>query len=809
MARSEATLGNDPRIAEARLSTRRRRLLVLCAVAGSLVLAAILTLQVSSGGPVPIGASIQQAGEIAERSYKAPTEITLVDRQATEEVRRAALEQASIVYDFAAGRALELRQRLGTAFLAAQEELARQTPEGSEAQVEIDPGSAFVAALGEEVEVSARGLGFLGKSKFREEDESGLVALVVPVVSRMIVGDLQELARHGASRTVLVRELGSENEQRLLDAESVLSQAEALTQLRGQAASVFGDRPSRERKALVAIAEGMVRPNLQINLRATDERRQAASDGAKEVTITLRKGEIIARDGDPLTERHVWILEGIQNQARTTNQLASFIAIALLIFIVVSVIWRFASHGIQSFPRGVKDAVFLMSVLVATALGMRLGLFLCEAVGNSRDLAPLFPDAPEPLYYVIPLAAATMLVRTIHSAETAALFAVAASMLAGLQMTNELPYALFVLVGSLTAAVGVARVTQRGTLLRAGVRVGGANALVVAALELLEAQGAPVRFLTAVLLSLVGGALSGVLVAGVTPLVEGIFSYTTDVKLLELSNRDQPLLRELEMRAPGTYHHSMMVGHLAERAAEIIGANALLCKVGGYYHDIGKMRRPHFFVENVTIHGGENRHEKLAPSISAKIIKAHVKDGLEYGRENKLSGPIMSGIAQHHGTSVIRFFYEKAKEQSDQDKEGLVQEHDYRYPGPRPQTCEAGILMLADSVEAASRTLTDATPARIQQLVQRITNNYFRDGQLNECNLTLRDLNAIARSFIDTLSAIKHARIDYPDPTDPGGRKLEEAEGEGLAEPRSPREKDRPERAAEVGGDDLKRLGLP
>ncbi|MEE2703319.1 MAG: HDIG domain-containing metalloprotein, partial [Myxococcota bacterium] len=760
-------------------------------------------------GPVPIGASIQQAGEIAERSYKAPNEITLVDRQATEEVRRAALEQASIVYDFDAGRALELRQRLGTAFLAAQEELARQTPEGSEPQVEIDPGSAFVAALGEEVEVSARGLGFLGKSKFREEDESGLVALVVPVVSRMIVGDLQELARHGASRTVLVRELGSENEQRLLDAESVLSQAEALTQLRGQAASVFGDRPSRERKALVAIAEGMVRPNLQINLRATDERRQAASDGAKEVTITLRKGEIIARDGDPLTERHVWILEGIQDQARTTNQLASFIAIALLIFIVVSVIWRFASHGIQSFPRGVKDAVFLMSALVATALGMRLGLFLCEAVGNSRDLAPLFPDAPEPLYYVIPLAAATMLVRTIHSAETAALFAVAASMLAGLQMTNELPYALFVLVGSLTAAVGVARVTQRGTLLRAGVRVGGANALVVAALELLEAQGAPVRFLTAVLLSLVGGALSGVLVAGVTPLVEGIFSYTTDVKLLELSNRDQPLLRELEMRAPGTYHHSMMVGHLAERAAEIIGANALLCKVGGYYHDIGKMRRPHFFVENVTIHGGENRHEKLAPSISAKIIKAHVKDGLEYGRENKLSGPIMSGIAQHHGTSVIRFFYEKAKEQSDQEKEGLVQEHDYRYPGPRPQTCEAGILMLADSVEAASRTLTDATPARIQQLVQRITNNYFRDGQLNECNLTLRDLNAIARSFIDTLSAIKHARIDYPDPTDPGGRKLEEAEGEGLAEPRSSGEKDRPERAAEVGGDDLKRLGLP
>ncbi|NRA01841.1 MAG: HD domain-containing protein [Myxococcales bacterium] len=809
MAKAESTLGNDPKLEEARLRARRRRLLLLCAVAASLVLAAILTLQVSNGGPVPIGASIQQPGEIAERSYKAPNEVTLVDRQATEEVRRAALEQASIVYDFDAGRALELRGRLGDAFAAARAALEKEAPEGGEAEAAIDPGEAFVAALGEEVEVSARGLAVLGKSDFREQDERGLVALVVPVVARMIVGDPQELARHGASRTVLVRELGAEDEQRLLDSEAVLSQPEAVAQLRGQAASVLEGRPRRERKALVAIAEGMLRPNLQINLRATDERRQAAADGVKEVTITLRKGEIIARDGDPLTERHVWILKGIQDQARTTNQLAGFIAVALLIFIVVSVLWRFASHGIESFPRGIKDAGFLLSVLIVTALGTRLGLFLCEAVGNSRDLAPLFPDTPEPLYYVIPVAAATMLVRTIHSAETAAVFAVAASMLAGLQMANELSYALFVLVGSLTAAVGVARVTQRGTLLRAGVRVGVANALVVAALELLEAQGAPVRFLTAVSLSLVGGALSGVVVAGVTPLVEGIFSYTTDVKLLELSNRDQPLLRELEMRAPGTYHHSMMVGHLAERAAEIIGANAILCKVAGYYHDIGKMRRPHFFVENVTIHGGENRHEKLAPSISAKIIKAHVKDGLEYGRENKLSGPIMSGIAQHHGTSVIRFFYEKAKEQSDQDKEGLVQEHDYRYPGPRPQTCEAGILMLADSVEAASRTLTDATPARIQQLVQRITNNYFRDGQLNECNLTLRDLNAIARSFIETLSAIKHARIDYPDPTDPGGRRLEETEGEGVVEQRSPREKERSERPAKVRDDDLKRLGLP
>jgi putative nucleotidyltransferase with HDIG domain len=291
--------------------------------------------------------------------------------------------------------------------------------------------------------------------------------------------------------------------------------------------------------------------------------------------------------------------------------------------------------------------------------------------------------------------------------------------------------------------------------------------------------------------------------------VESVFGYTTDVKLLELANREQSLLRELELRAPGTYHHSMMVGHLAEKAAEAIGANSLLAKVAGYYHDIGKMRRPHFFVENVSVHGGENRHERLTPSMSARIIQAHVKDGLEYGKGHSLADPIMSGIAQHHGTSIIRYFYEKAKEQWDPEKDTPVEEHDYRYSGPRPQTREAGILMLSDSVEAASRTLLDTSPARVQQLVQRIINTYFRDGQLNECSLTLRDLNAIARSFIDTLTAIRHERIDYPEATDAAGRKLYEEVDEGVVERLEPRTKDRPESPHQDRDDDLRRLGLP
>jgi len=490
--------------------------------------------------------------------------------------------------------------------------------------------------------------------------------------------------------------------------------------------------------------------------------------------------------------------------------LIAFLGHAALILIVLCAGWHFASAGLPRFPREPRDVAFLVSTLLVTALGVKLSVFLCDAIAENPQFAALLQESPSRLYYGIPMAAAAMLTRMVHNAETAVLIAVLTSLMAGLQTRTETPFVFYCLVGSLVAALGAARVTQRGTLLRAGLRVGLANVLVVGALALLETGFAPVPLVVSMAAGLIGGCLTGFMVSALAPLVEGLFAYTTDVKLLELANREQPLLRDLELRAPGTYHHSMMVGHLAEKAAEAIGANALLAKVNGYYHDIGKMRRPHFFVENITVHQGENRHEKLSPSMSARIIQAHVKDGLEMGRENQLAPAILCGIGEHHGTSVIRFFYEKAKESLDPEKGESVAEHDYRYPGPKPQTREAGILMLADSVEAASRTLSDTSPARIQQLVQRIINNYFRDGQLDECSLTLRDLHAIARTFIDTLSAIRHERIDYPAPTDTEGRPIENSD-ENLAERGErlePRAQARSEHTPEQREDDLKRLGL-
>jgi len=256
-----------------------------------------------------------------------------------------------------------------------------------------------------------------------------------------------------------------------------------------------------------------------------------------------------------------------------------------------------------------------------------------------------------------------------------------------------------------------------------------------------------------------GGVLASILVLGIAPIIETLFGYTTDIKLLELANMDHPILKDLILQAPGTYHHSIIVGSLVEAAAKSIAANPLLARVSAYYHDIGKLKKPLYFIENVG--GGENKHEHLTTTMSSLILISHVKDGVEMARENRLGERIGHIILQHHGTSLISYFYQKAKERENPEM-ASINEDDFRYPGPKPQTKEAGIVMLADSVEAASRALTDPTPSRIKSLVQRVTNGIFLDGQMEECELTLKDLQKIQESFNRILTAIFHQRIDYP-----------------------------------------------
>ncbi|HCG99630.1 MAG TPA: hypothetical protein DE036_07545 [Actinobacteria bacterium] len=256
---------------------------------------------------------------------------------------------------------------------------------------------------------------------------------------------------------------------------------------------------------------------------------------------------------------------------------------------------------------------------------------------------------------------------------------------------------------------------------------------------------------------LLGGISMAVLTIGTLPFLEKVFGITTDIKLVELSYANQPLLRELMMKAPGTYNHSIMAGNLAENAAEEIGANPLLARVGAYYHDIGKIKRPLFFVENQI--GCENPHDHTNPSLSCLIITSHVKEGIDLGKKYHLPPEILDIINEHHGTSIVAFFYHKAKESVVKE---TINEENYRYSGQRPKSKEAALVMLADSVEAAARTIAKPTPGRIEQLIKRIVQSKLDDGQLNESNLTLNDIEKIIRSFTQLLTSLYHTRVEYP-----------------------------------------------
>jgi putative nucleotidyltransferase with HDIG domain len=400
-----------------------------------------------------------------------------------------------------------------------------------------------------------------------------------------------------------------------------------------------------------------------------------------------------------------------------------------------------------------------------------------------------------------------MLISVFQGMGVAASFSLIISVLASLVVGGRVEFFIYFFISSLVAAYGVRDCRERGVFIKTGLKVGLVNMALALSIEALYGSFYSLQALIALASAFIGGILVGVMATGILPVIEMSFGFTSDIKLLEQANLDQPLLRELMVQAPGTHHHSVIVSNMVEATAQAVKANPLLAKVAAYYHDIGKMKKPPYFVENQG--GRENKHEKLAPSMSSLILISHVKDGVELAKKYRLGKEIIDIINQHHGTSLITFFYEKAKEQTAKrgGKSTQIKEEDFRYPGPKPQTKEAGLVMLADAVEAASKTLVDPTTARIQGMVQKIMNKVFSDGQLDECELTLKDLHEIAKSFNKTLSGIFHHRIDYPEPVarEASAKKMENGDTDQLPT-EDPRTKD-PKDKAEAK-ESLKRLGL-
>ncbi len=498
------------------------------------------------------------------------------------------------------------------------------------------------------------------------------------------------------------------------------------------------------------VDQKVTRPTLTVDEETTEKLRAVARTTMKKDVLHYKANQKIVGVGDIVDESvfQVLVAYGLINSSNTWKSASG---IGLIVLGGIGVIWIY----LLQYKR---DILVMFNRIVLVGLTM----FLVLAIGRGVISLNLGGTEFNALSGVlIPVAWATMTIAILIGVDVALLVAVVLAIFVAILVDPTLSTALglqtgiVALFGGFVGVYSVSHLSQRSDLARAGLFVSAVNILMVSAIALTTGMRVSV-WLVGVLLGTVNGVASSFLTVGALHWFESGFRITSSVRLLELSNPNRPLLKRLLMEAPGTYHHSILVGNLAEAAAEAVQADATLVRVGSMYHDIGKLKRPYFFIENQFT--SDNPHDKIAPTLSSLIITSHVKDGLELAKENKLPQQLQDIIAQHHGDGLVSFFYHKALEENEE-----VPEESFHYEGPKPQTKEAALVSLADNVEAAVRSMKQHTPGRVEGLVRKIIKDKLNDGQLDQCDLTFQDLDRIAIAFVRVLSGIFHSRVEYPE----------------------------------------------
>jgi putative nucleotidyltransferase with HDIG domain len=509
---------------------------------------------------------------------------------------------------------------------------------------------------------------------------------------------------------------------------------EDLGAKRDQALQIVGMSgiPQDQQVLLDEVIATIMRPNQSIDEKATDRAQQEAK--SRVVPVMINKGDQVVRQGQPITDHEISVLRQLglirdTVEWRTWGGAFLFSGLAFGLMSIYVIIYE---RDLINHPR----RLLFMAVVILLVL-------LVSIVANAVSS------------YLMPVAAVALLVSMFEESRMALVAAMAAALMSSALVGLDPHFLVYSLLSGSVAALALTRMRHRSDLLRAGLfAVAAAEASALGTYLLFGSVGASLW--SDLGWSIAGGMLSAVMAIGLLPFLENLFGMSSSARLMELSNPVQPVLRKLLVEAPGTYHHSLMVANMAEAAAEEVDADPLLCRVGGYYHDIGKVKRPQFFVENQYMAG--NPHDKYPPGLSALVITAHVKDGLEMGKKAKLPAAVLDIIQQHHGTTPVSFFYQKAQAAGEED----LNEQDFRYEGPRPQTKEAAIVMLADSVEAAVRSMQQPNPGQIEDKARQIVHSRLAEGQLDQTDLTLRDLDKIIAAFVQILTGIFHHRIQYP-----------------------------------------------
>jgi len=689
--------------------------------------------------------------------FKATRDYDIVHSDSTVNRREEARATVRPVFDYDPGVANGLRASVEEAFAAMRSALpAPNSGEPSESEALYGRKKEFEETL---VAPDAEDFHALVNSRFSRQVEQMVVGLLERAYQSPVVSARDELAR-GSTSGITVRVLGADKESASpIAAPGILDVREAQAEM-DRFASVPGnlppDWPGVLRRAVLRLAKLQLRANLFFNAEETKTRRDAAAGAVRDAVIQIKKGQKIIGDGELITPLHRVIVAGMGAQRDPMEVFQLQLGGALLVAGLIAFTFAFFRASFSRFRPTRKDGILLGLVLLAALGTLHIWVGVADAI---HDRYPRLPA--DSLYYLAPICAGAMIVRFLLSELLALFFAVVASLLCALLMGNSLSFGIFTLLTSLAGAQWISHARERTGIFKSGAAAALVGVCSLVALGFAEGKGVSPELAINLACAAVGGLLAApMIVMAVTPLLESLLGYASDIKLLELANLNHPALKELIVQAPGTYHHSIIIGSLVEGAAEAIGANPLLARSCAYYHDIGKGRNPLYFGENQK---GENRHDTLAPAMSAVIIKRHVTEGLEMARQYKLPKLVADAIPQHHGTRLVGFFFHKAlKEQEGKENPQPVDESIYRYAGPKPQFREAALVMIADAVEAASRSMPEPTSAKLQALVTKLINVIFSEGQLDDCDLTLKDLNLIAQSFAHTLEGIYHARPSYP-----------------------------------------------
>lgn len=699
-----------------------------------IVTAFIITLLISP--TMQHGLKEYKLGDIAIKDIKSQQDLLVEDEKSTMEKKLEAEKLVLPIYDYDPTPRIEAE-----AFI----KFLLKTGEESKLRKEWE---SYL-----HIPLSQTEWNILEKEKLNPRIRETFSNVVIPILKNGIIND-KNLLEVEPNRGIIIRDIQTHQERRDDPPFRFLDLKEAKNKLRNEVKLIIESKRKEISPLIIKIAENFLRPNLTFNKNETEARKVKAREAIHPVYFQIKRGEVILRRGDRVKEDHIIKINAIKKSQEKSHILSLIIGMGLLSFIFLASLYQFSTKNIRKISLSLKDLLFFSSTLVGGIILLKIYQFITEILGGE------FISIPASSYhYLFPFSSGAMLIRIAINSEVAIVFSILSSFFSASLMGNQLILFIFIFIGSIIGAHKVAQCEKRSIILRAGLTVGTINLIMIFGFNLISENPFKMTLISDLFMGFLGGPLASVITLGITSVIESLFGYTTDIKLLELANMDNPILKDLVLQAPGTYHHSIITGTLVEAAAKSIAANPLLARVSAYYHDIGKLKKPLYFIENAS--GMENKHDHLSPSMSSLILISHVKDGVELARENHLGDKITNIIQQHHGTSLITYFYQKAKEKENPEM-SPINEEDFRYPGPKPQTKEAGIVMLADAVEAASRTLTDPTPARIKSLVQRIINNIFLDGQLEECELTLKDLHNIEESFTRILTGIFHQRIDYP-----------------------------------------------